>query len=180
MPKEDKMKTRLVLSIMLVFALSTISFAGAVWVYDANNQKLGILIGTSDDTIEIFLPGLNRPTEIWIGSETETIPTKKLGKIYEYWGTLHKDASCTGPPGMSGEGNEIIYIFKPPGKKSFYGYARVDLAKLTTYGYYLDYSNGQCRAVYGGSRDGYPITVVAPDRIPFKTPIAFPIKFRYE
>jgi hypothetical protein len=178
--QEDKMMTKLALSLMLVFFLSPLSFAGDIWVYDANNQKLGILIGTSDDTIEIFLPSLNRPTEILIGSEEQTIPTRKLGKINEYWSTLYKDSSCTGPPGVPGEGNEIIYLFRPPDRKAFYGYARVDLTKLTKYGYYLDYSSGQCRAAYGGAVDGYPITVVPSDKIPFKTPVAFPLKFRYE
>jgi hypothetical protein len=178
--QEDKMMIKLVLSLMLVFFLSPISFAGGIWVYDANNQKLGILINTDDDSIEIFLPSLNRPTYILIGSETETIPTRKLGKIYEYGSTLHKDSSCIGPPGMSGEGNEVIYLFKPLNRKYFYGYSRVDFTKLTKYGYYLDHYSGQCRATYGGAVDGYPITVVPSDKIPFKTPVAFPLKFRYE
>ena len=165
---------------MLVFFLPPISFAGGIWVYDANNQKLGILMNMSDDTMQIFLPSLNRPTEILIGSEETIIPIKKLGKINEYGSTLHQDSSCTGPPGGYGEGTEIIHLFKPLNRKAYYGYAKVDLTKLTKYGYYLDHSSGQCNATYGSAVDGFPIIKVPSDKIPFNTPVAFPLKFRYE
>jgi hypothetical protein len=172
--KEDKMMAKLALSLMFLFLLSPLSFAGDIWVYDANNQKLGIAI--SGEGQGVFLPSLNRSTGIvWYHRDT-----KKIGRFFEYRYTLHQDSSCIEPPGAQTDVSPgYIYSFKILHKSPFYAYYDFDPAKLTKYGYRLG-NDGVCRSTGVNGSNGFPLIVVPKEDIPFKTPIAFPIKLRYE
>jgi hypothetical protein len=171
-----KLKSFLVL---FFIAFVPISATADVWVYDANNQKIGILIGVKDDGFEVFLTSLKQSTKITIGAELEGgIQPEQIGFISEYELTFYKDSTCTGSPGIY-EKPESLFLFKPPNSTPFYGYAKADLTKLTTYNYRLDYYSGECTPIPGGA-NGYPITIVPAEQIPFTIPISLPVRFQYE
>ena len=129
--QEDKIMTKIVLSLMLVFFMPTISFAGDIWVYDANNQKLGIAMSAGGQ--EVFLPSLNRSTVIvWSHDKINYV-----GKIKEYNYTLHQDSSCTEPPGT---GTTVppgyIHSYKIYHRSPFYAYYDFDPTKKMRYTIY--------------------------------------------
>lgn len=164
---------------IILIAFVPISAAADVWVYDANNQKIGILLGISDDSLEVFLPSLKQTTSITIGTEfSEGIQPEKMGFIDDNSRTLHQDSACTSAPGLY-DGPERLSYFNPPNGNPYYGYAKADLTKLTTYNYMLEYHSGECTQIPGGAK-GYPITTVTAGQIPFTIPISLPVRFQYE
>jgi len=167
---------KLVAFILVIF-LSSMSFAGDIWVYDAKNQKIGILIYIDDEFISVFLPSLNRLTKITIGSEVTGVQIEKMGLIGERWATYYQDSACAGTPGDIEA--EIIYLHNPINRTPSYRYSKIDLTKLTSYEYVLRHDTGECSPYDGGSVKGFPTVIVPSDQIPFATPISFPVKFQY-
>jgi hypothetical protein len=171
-----KLKSFLVL---FFIAFVPISAAADVWVYDANNQKVGILLGIKDDSLEVFLPSLKQTTSITIGTEfSEGIQPETMGFIDDNSRILFQSSACTGTPGLF-DGPEKLSLFKPPNSTPYYGYAKADLTKLTTYNYMWDSYSAECIPIPGGA-NGYPITIVPAEQIPFTIPISLPVRFQYE
>ena len=168
------MKKALVFAFLVLLAMP--SFAGDIWVYDANNNQIGILVGVSDSQVDVYIPSLSRTTSIITGSELQAgIDPSELGKI-NTGTTLYNDATCTGSsPGVS-EPMEKIFQY---GNNLFgYGQADTKTSNLITYSYRKYYWSG------GSSCSGSPTTVIQgvpliQVTLPFTTPISLPIKLQY-
>ena len=171
------MKKRFCLGILAFFILVSISSAGDIWVYDANGNQLGILVGLNDSYLDVFIPSLNRITGIVIGGEGEMIPTNR-GTIIDYsqygW-TYFNSSDCTGPAGLNEPVEKLVRY--QDGKNDFhYGYAE-STPNPSAFSYRLDGFSKSCVAM---DRQAFAITEVVEAEIPFPLPIALPITYQHQ
>jgi len=160
------MKSKSILITAIIITLATAALIPSIsradiYVYDNNDQYLGILLYLSDDQLDIFLPSLGTGWSI------------EYDDVYPCGDDVYFDSNdCSGTPyvreplpAVVDLSNSLIGGFHKPdynGKRTFAPGSWYDL-------------DCQCQEVVEASVEYYPLTQV---QMPFTTPIALPLKFK--
>jgi hypothetical protein len=167
------MRKSFCLGMLAFFLFANICSAGDIWIYDANSQQVGILVGMNDDYMDVFIPALSRVAGITIGAESG-IPTDR-GRFVNYGITYYNNSTCTGAAGLF-EPVEKLLQYEDYAGNFHYGYAQSAIP--TIFLYELTPWSG-CMQL-SSSVQAFPITIVPDSNIPFTVPIALPIKYQYQ
>ena len=159
-----KNKNFLITAIILIsvtVALSPSMAKADVYVYDNNNQYLGILLDLSDDYLVVFLPSLGASWSIEYDAD---FPCSQ--DVY------FDSADCSGTPYLSDPLPEVVdlsnsliggfYKSDYNGKRTFTPGSRYDF-------------DCQCQMGPQPSDEYYPLTQA---QMPFTTPISLPLSFK--
>jgi hypothetical protein len=166
-----KSKSFLIIAIVLfsvVVALNPSIAEADIFVYDNNNQYLGIMTHMNDDDVELFIPSLGG--------------TFKYAPDYSGWcgdelSVFFESNDCSGTYYSDGP-FPLIFDFSP---LSVVGFYKADYSgkKTFTPGSYYEYDcfcQENTNAYYHyPSAEYYPYVQI---QMPFTTPIALPLKFK--
>jgi hypothetical protein len=148
-------------------------------VYDADLQFLGLLVDTAfweGSNVKIFIPSLNVVTII------EEVPGTGKGDLIRLGGNVFfKNGNCSGPAFISPFMNSTHLLYRlgdtHQTRRYFFGIAPRE--KRFTISSKMD-SKGRCsrwvNARYFHSQDGFRSVEIPPEAIPFKLPVALPIR----
>ena len=159
--------SRLLVSVFVIFsatvALNPSIVKAEIYVYDNNNQYLGIMTNLDSDQIELFLPSL---------SSTFTYETSYSEYCGDEMQAFFESNDCSGTP-YSEDPYPVIFDFSPISIEGFY---KVDYAgkKTFTPGSHYNFSCECQENTFYPSAEYYQWVQV---KMPFTTPVALPLRF---
>ncbi|MBW2435944.1 MAG: hypothetical protein PVH74_07665 [Desulfobacterales bacterium] len=162
-----RLKILLFAAYILISAIVTLNpsiSAADVYVYDNNNQNLGILLGMEGDNMDLFIPSIGGVLKFsydysgWCGDEINVV--------------FNSD-DCSGTP-YERDPNPIILDLSVISLSGFYKVDYNGRQTFTPRSYYDESCN--CRLDPGDpNAEYYPFVQV---QGPFNTPIALPLNFK--
>jgi hypothetical protein len=159
--KSKRFLVTVIILISATLALTPSTGKADIYVYDNDNQYLGILLDLTQGYLVVFLPSLGAS---WSIEYDSNFPCDDV---------YFDSADCSGAPYLEFDPlPEIVDISNSP----IGGFYVSDYSGRRTFtpGSYYDY-NCECQVGPNPNAEYYPLT---PVQMPFTTPIALPLRFK--